>query len=241
MASDRSNERSAAPPRRRVHGRRVGHRLRAAQLRRQAALLPEISIDQSQDDAIDLKVLFNGAAERVLLEIGFGAGEHLAAIADENPDDGFIGCEPFINGVAQLLKEIEARDLQNIRIFNDDARNLMDRLPDKSIDEIFLLFPDPWPKKRHHKRRFICPENLTQIARILKLGGVFQVATDQEDYLNWILRHMLRDSRFQWSAESADDWRKPPYSAQTTRYAKKALRESRMPTYLQFTTAPENP
>lgn len=217
-----------------VYGRRVGRPLSTGQLARQARLLPSIRVALPANGALDPKGLFAEKPEEVWLEIGFGGGEHLAALAQENTDIGFIGSEPFVNGVAQLLKAVEANDLSNLRIFDDDARLLLARLAPASITRIFILFPDPWPKKRHHKRRFISPENLDLMAAVLAPGGKLGIATDQEDYLNWILRHLLADRRFAWLAETADDWRLPPYAAASTRYARKAMAGGGVPSYLSF-------
>ncbi len=229
-----------------VYGRRVGHPLSAGQLARQARLLPSLRVELPGNGFFDPKGLFTEKPEEVWLEIGFGGGEHLATLAQENADIGFIGSEPFVNGVAQLLKEVEANDLSNLRIFDDDARLLLERLAPKSIARIFVLFPDPWPKRRHHKRRFISPENLDLMAAVLAPGGQLSIATDQEDYLNWILRHLLADGRFAWLAETADDWRLPPYEAALTRYARKAMAEGDVPSYFSFrrsdaSMGPENP
>jgi tRNA (guanine-N7-)-methyltransferase len=182
---------------------------------------------------IDLAVLFPNATS-FALEVGFGGGEHLSAIAELHPETGFIGCEPFANGVAKLLTAVDARKLTNVRVQPDDARDILQRLPDGMLSTVFVLFPDPWPKLRHHKRRFIQPATLTQIARVLKRGGELRVATDHADYARWTLMHLLNDNRFEWSAARAADWRARPADWVATRYEQKALQAGRACVYLRF-------
>lgn len=174
----------------------------------------------------------------VWLEIGFGRGEHLAAQARAHPDVHFIGAEPFLNGVAGLLQEIELHRIENIRIFDEDVRRLLPALPDRSLDRVFLLFPDPWPKVRHHKRRFVSQGNLDELARVLKPGGLLLFATDHADYAAWTLRHVLAHPQFEWTAEKAADWRDPPAGWVETRYQAKARAEGRAPTFLLFRRRP---
>jgi tRNA (guanine-N7-)-methyltransferase len=133
---------------------------------------------------------------RFALEVGFGGGEHLAEQARRNPDTGYIGCEPFENGVAKLLTQVQASRLRNVRVVPDDARDILVRLPDASLSFVFVLFPDPWPKLRHYKRRFIQTRTLDQIHRLLKPGGELRIATDHTDYGQWALMHLMRDNRF---------------------------------------------
>ncbi|MFM7739403.1 MAG: tRNA (guanosine(46)-N7)-methyltransferase TrmB, partial [Planctomycetota bacterium] len=154
-------------------------------------LLPEVGVP---DGLIDLDELFPGATGHAL-EVGFGGGEHLAAQARLHPQTGFIGCEPFENGVAKMLTQIRLQGLSNVRVHPDDARDILARLPDASLDVMFVLFPDPWPKFRHHKRRFIQSQSLDVIARMLKPGGELRVATDHPDYAQWALMHLIRDDR----------------------------------------------
>lgn len=217
--------------RRHVYGRRQGHKLHP----RQAALvekhLPYLRVPQTPFTPMDV---FGFQPEFVALEIGFGGGEHLARKAAQFPRAGYIGCEPFINGVAKLLMEIEAQSLKNIRIHDNDARDLMECLPDGCLHQIYLLYPDPWPKTRHHKRRFISPENLSQFFRLLKPGGQLMVASDIPHYIMWTLSHIRDHGGFAWKAEVADDWRQAPEGWQATRYEQKALCEGRTPTYLHF-------
>lgn len=219
-------------PRRRseLYGRRLGRPLSAHQQSLIQGLLPTISVP---DGSIDLPSLFPGAKD-FALEVGFGGGEHLAAQAALHPDTGFIGCEPFANGVAKLLSAVDARALRNVRVEPDDARDILERLPDEKLSTVFVLFPDPWPKLRHHKRRFIQPATLTQIARVLRKGGELRVATDHADYARWTLMQLLNDFRFEWSAMRAADWRARPADWVATRYEQKALNVGRACIYLRF-------
>ena len=222
-------------PDQRFHGRRKSRPLKPRQQRLLEDLLPAIRIT-ADDDALLVNParLFAPPPERMVLEIGFGGGEHLARQAEERPDDGFIGCEPFVNGVAKLLVAIEEKGLANIRIWDDDARPLLDLLGPQTIDEVYLLYPDPWPKKRHHKRRFVNAENLERLHRVLKPGGLFFFASDIPHYVAWTLEHVRRHGGFEWLAESPDDWRHPPKGWRSTRYEAKALQAGRKPAYLRF-------
>ncbi|MEE3626251.1 tRNA (guanine(46)-N(7))-methyltransferase TrmB [Nitrospirillum sp. BR 11752] len=167
--------------------------------------------------------------------MGFGGGEHLAEQAAANPDIGFIGCEPFINGVANLLQHVEAKDLSgNIRICPDDARPILDALPEASVGRVFVLFADPWPKLRHAERRFIGPANLPRLARVLKDGAELRLATDDQQLCRWMLEHAWRYPDFEWLADKAADWRVPPADWVQTRYEQKALEAGRVPVYLRF-------
>jgi tRNA (guanine-N7-)-methyltransferase len=170
----------------------------------------------------------------VRLEIGFGGGEHLIAQAECNPGSGFIGAEPFVNGMAKALAAIAARGLTNIRLHFGDAVHLLAWLPERSVARVDLLYPDPWPKRRHWKRRFVQDQTLAAIARVLRPGGEFRFATDWPDYADWTLRHVLRSSRYEWTAERADDWRLPWPEFCATRYEAKAKRGGRAPCYLIF-------
>ena len=170
----------------------------------------------------------------IRLEIGFGGGEHLAHRAVENPETGFIGVEPFVNSMAKLLATVRERELMNIRLYDDDATQLLDWLPEGSIDHIDLLYPDPWPKKKHWKRRFVSDVNLARFHRVLKPGGKFCFASDIDTYVNWTLQHCARHGGFDWTATSADDWRTPYANWPGTRYENKAKREGRSSAYLTF-------
>ncbi|MCF3593272.1 tRNA (guanine(46)-N(7))-methyltransferase TrmB [Rhodobacteraceae bacterium LMO-12] len=187
--------------------------------------------DNPARQPLDLATLFGD--RDVWLEIGFGGGEHMVHQAAHNPDIGFIGCEPYINGVAMLLGKIRNSKCDNIRIHPGDARDMFDVLPEASIARAFLLYPDPWPKKRHHRRRFVTPNHLAPLARVLKPGAIFRVATDIPDYVRQTLEQVPRHG-FEWLAERPADWRAPWDDWLSTRYEQKALREDRTPHYLTF-------
>jgi tRNA (guanine-N7-)-methyltransferase len=223
--------------RRLVHGRRVGHRLRARQQRLVDELLPCLRIDIGDGGAVEPRSLFGPEARCVWLEIGFGGGEHLAWQAAANPDVGIIGCEPFVNGVAKLLTEIEDRNLANVRIHDGDARDLLDLLAPASLDRVFLLYPDPWPKARHRKRRLITARAVERLARVMTDGAELRIASDIPDYVRWTLVHILSDGRFDWTARRPADWRHRPSDWPPTRYERKALDSDRVPAYLTFIRA----
>jgi tRNA (guanine-N7-)-methyltransferase len=166
-----------------------------------------------------------------VLEIGYGGGEHLARQAAENPATGFIGCEVFTGGIGKMVQAIVAADLGNVRLFGDDALKLITRLPDASFASVYLLYPDPWPKSRHHKRRFVSAHTLDELARILVPGGVFYFATDIEDYANWTLAHVVRHPRFRFAPAAPGSWHTPFPGWQPTRYEHKARREGRMTSF----------
>ncbi len=226
--------------RRLLYGRRQGHKLRGHQEQLMQELLPKLAVPVAgaAGRSLDPRTLFPENISKIWLEIGFGGGEHLAAQTAANPDTGLIGCEPFVNGVAKLLADIERQQLGNVRIHHDDARDVLERLSDASLDRAFLLFPDPWHKKRHNKRRFVSQENLTQLARLLKDGAEFRVATDIKDYCRWTLREIRLHGAFEWQAEKADDWRIRPDDWPATRYEAKAGREGRTSVYLTFRRRP---
>ena len=180
---------------------------------------------------LDLVALFGG--REVWLEIGFGGGEHLVHQAAHNPGIGLIGCEPYINGVAMLLGKIRTAGVTNLAVHPGDVRDLFDVLPDASIARAFLLYPDPWPKTRHHRRRFVTPDYLEALARVVRPGAEFRVATDIPDYVRQTLEQVPAYG-FEWLAEGPDDWRRPWADWLPTRYEQKALREGRVPHYLTF-------
>lgn len=182
--------------------------------------------------------LFIPPVPAVWLEIGYGGGEHLAAQAIANPTKGLIGCEPYVNGVASLLRQVAESGQSNVRIFSDDARLLIDTLADASIDRVFLLFPDPWPKVRHHKRRFIQPANLDALARILADGAEFWFATDHMGYARWALAHLTAHPAFEWLAVGPSDWRDPPVGWRVTRYEAKSAAQGLSRAYLRFRRRP---
>lgn len=181
---------------------------------------------------LDMHGLFDGRP--VWLEVGFGGGEHMVHQAAQNPDVGIIGCEPYINGVAMLLGKIRRAGATNLAVHPGDVRDLFDVLPEASISRAFLLYPDPWPKTRHHRRRFVTEEHLVPLARCLKPGAVFRVATDIPDYVRQTLEEVPRFG-FEWTAQCAQDWRSAWPDWISTRYEQKALREGRAPHYLTFT------
>lgn len=215
-------------------GRRKGKALRANHARLMETLLQERLIDLATPAPSDLKALFPVAVETVRLEIGFGGGEHLMHRALEQPKTGFIGVEPFINSMAKLLSRVEETGAGNIRVYNDDAAELLGWLPDGSVDRIDLLYPDPWPKKKHWKRRFVSQVNLTRFHRVLKPGGLFCFASDIDTYVNWTLLHCRDHGGFEWTAQNAADWLTPYAGWPGTRYEAKAKREGRSSAYLTF-------
>lgn len=218
----------------RSYGRRKARPLSERKDRLLDELLPPLRLPLSEDAPSPLTRLFPRPVSEVWLEIGFGSGEHLIWQAGHHPHVGFIGCEPFINGVASLLGKIESTGLATIRIHDGDARDVLAWLPDQSIARIFVLFPDPWPKKRHHKRRLISPESIAQGARVLAPGGTFRFASDSGDYAGEALLTILAGGAFAWTAECAKDWRERPADWPETRYERKALSEGRKPAYLSF-------
>ncbi len=224
-------------PHRNFYGRRRGKHLRESQeayLEEDLAALSPGPVDWEENPErrpLDMAALFGG--REVWLEVGFGGGEHMIHQAERNPQVGIVGCEPYINGVAMLLGKIRASGVQNLRVHPGDVRDLFDVLPDASIAKAFLLYPDPWPKKKHHRRRFVTPEYLEPLARVLKSGAEFRVATDIPDYVRQTLQEVPRHG-FDWLAEGPADWREPWEDWISTRYEQKALREGRVPHYLTF-------
>lgn len=230
----------------RFYGRRHGKRLKSGKLFLMEQLLPKIQMPKADEMPKDLADLFDFRPREMWLEIGFGGGEHLAAQSKRNPDIGFIGAEPFLNGVASLLahlngtwgkepnKEflIEPDRTNNVRIYPDDIRHLFDAFGDNSFDRIFVLYPDPWPKARHEDRRFCNPKNLPQLHRLLKQGGQLRIATDVQDYADWAVEQIEKSHLFEQVNSSVrqpfDDW-------VSTRYEQKGLKAGRTPTYLIYT------
>ncbi|MBV7378551.1 tRNA (guanine(46)-N(7))-methyltransferase TrmB [Maritimibacter dapengensis] len=224
-------------PWRNFYGRFKAKGMRPAQEAYLDEDLPGLSVpnvsweDNPEREKIDLGALFAG--RDVWLEVGFGGGEHLVHQGETYPDVGIIGCEPFVNGVAMLLGKLRKSAAENIRVHAGDARDLMDVLPTASISKAFLLYPDPWPKKRHHRRRFVTPEHLEPLYRVLKPGAEFRVATDIPDYVRQTIEEVPR-AGFEWLAERPEDWREPWADWLSTRYEQKALREGRVPHYMTF-------
>lgn len=207
-----------------LYGRRKGHKLHKQKQVLMETLLPLVCLDRELPECIDLHKTFNDK-HGIYLEIGFGGGEHLAAVAQANPEIGFIGCEPFVNGVASLLEHIHEKQISNIRIYDHDARLLLNALPAESIERTYILFADPWPKARHHKRRIINHDTLTELRRVMKPGAQLRIASDDPSYLEWIEEHLAETPHFTALPghnpdEQPDDWPR-------TRYQEKAVREGR--------------
>ncbi len=232
-------DRKDGAPWRNFYGRRKGKGLRPSQEtyldEDLAALSPgPVSWDDNPDRVpLDLAKLFPEASE-FWLEIGFGGGEHVVHQAALYPHVGLIGCEPYINGVAMLLGKVRKAGVSNLAIHPGDARDLFDVIPDGALSRVFLLYPDPWPKKRHHRRRFVTPEHLEPLARKMKAGAILRVATDIEDYVRQTLEQVAFGGDFEWLAEGPSDWQEPWDDWISTRYEQKALREGRVPHYLTF-------
>ena len=224
--------------RRAFFGRRKGHPLRPRQAALMESLLPRLAVDLAGSPPAALAALFSRvpdfAPDDIGLEIGFGGGEHLAAQAAAHRGMGFIGCEPFVNGMAKALALIEAQRLANIRLHFGDASDLLAWLPAASLARVDLLYPDPWPKRRHWKRRFVQDAHIAELARVLRPGGLFRFATDWPDYAAWTLERLMRAPRFAWTAERAADWREPWPGFVRTRYEAKAIQAGRVPCYLAF-------
>ena len=235
--------------RRIFYGRRRGRPLRPRQRTLLANRLPEIEVvlpppgTAAAEDALNLADMFGSKMPDtecpIWLEIGFGDGGHLLNQARRHRGVGFIGCEPYVNGVAKLLASMERLDREdpptrNIRIFPDDGRSLLAALPSHSVERAFLLFPDPWPKKRHQKRRFVCRETLDQLARVLTGGAELRFATDHPEYCRWTLSRVIRHGAFDWLAESPENWRERPPDWPETRYEAKARVAGRKCYYLRF-------
>ncbi|QLP96377.1 MAG: tRNA (guanosine(46)-N7)-methyltransferase TrmB [Rhodoblastus sp.] len=212
-------------------GRRHGKTLRDHHAGLMESLLPHLAVPAGP---VDLAALFGREMAGHRLEIGFGGGEHLAQRAQENPDVGFIGCEPFVNGVAKMLALIEEKNLANVRIHDHDAGRLIDRLPAGAFQRVDLLYPDPWPKRRQNKRRFVSDAMLTRLARIIPPGGLFCFATDIDDYAAWTLARIARSPDFSWTPKGGADWLTPWAGWKSTRYEEKARREGRPSGYFTF-------
>jgi len=201
-------------------------------------LLPQLAITLPASGRLDIGSVFGTRPPSVWLEIGFGEGAHLAEMAEHHPQTGFIGCEVFENGIARLLAEIEQRRLGNIRIFVDDARLMVSALPAASIDRVFILFPDPWPKRRQHKRRIVSRATLDDLANTMSDDAELRIATDDRDYLCWILECTTAHPDFEWLARRPGDWRERPPDWPPTRYEEKARAAGRPPAFLRVTRRP---
>jgi tRNA (guanine-N7-)-methyltransferase len=218
----------------RSFGRRRGRRLSARQSHLLTEVGPDVRPDLDEPPPANAAALFSVPVTQVWLEIGFGGGEHLVWQAQNHPDVGIIGCEPFEEGVVKVLAIIDEHGIENIRVHPDDARPLLRWLPEQSIDRAFVLFPDPWPKVRHRKRRLVATPLLDQLAQALRPGAELRVATDIGDYARTMLVALMRHPSFRWTATGPSDWRTRPIDWPPTRYEAKALREGRRCTYLRF-------
>ena len=222
----------------RSYGRKHGKRLSARREALLSSLLPRVRVPVCEDnppsDPLDLDGLFGRKTERVWFEIGFGAGEHVAEQATRNPDVGFIACEPFVNGVAKLLSLIEEQDIKNVRIFDGDARAVLDALPDGCLDRVYILHPDPWPKARHWKRRIFSAPTLDGLARVMKPGALLRFASDHMGYVAFALEAGLCHPDFEWTARGPEDWRGRPDDWVATRYEVKARVSGIAPALLEF-------
>jgi tRNA (guanine-N7-)-methyltransferase len=223
--------RDGPTPVRRLYGRSRGKALRAGQERLLAEALPLFSIEP---EALAAGRAFGAPPREVWLEIGFGAGEHLIEQAKANPDVGVVGCEPFLNGVVAALAGLKRERLSNVRLRRGDAQALIEAAPDAFFSRVFMLYPDPWPKRRHHKRRVITMGMIEALARVMLGGAELRFATDVDDYAGWTLARFLASSHFRWAAPRADDWRRPWPEWRPTRYEAKARCESRRSVYLTF-------
>jgi tRNA (guanine-N7-)-methyltransferase len=223
----------------RFYGRRKGKPLKAGRKALLADLLPKVAIPVTKSK-IDPAHLFAFQPDAVWLEIGFGSGEHLAAQAAAHPGIGIIGSEVFLNGVAGLLQHVDAQNLTNVRVFHEDVRRLLPALPDASLQRVFLLFPDPWPKARHAKRRFVSPAILDTLARLLVDDGELRVASDHPIYIRWTLTHATQSQAFRWVVSGPEDWRERPADAIATRYELKARAAGRAPAFMRFVRLPRS-
>jgi tRNA (guanine-N7-)-methyltransferase len=225
--------RSYFPGKYQFYGRRKGYSISESRLKLINELLPKLLIDLDKPGLITPSILFNKGAD-VWLEVGFGAGEHLVAQAERYPDIGFIGCEPYINGVARVLSEIRQKSLTNILLHNDDARQVLEKLAPASISKVFILFSDPWPKKRHHRRRFINYENLNALSRVMKNRANLRFVTDDMSFVRWALNEFHYHPDFVWLINGPEDWRNRHVDAISTRYEEKAIKRGQKCIYLTF-------
>ena len=225
------SERDGPKRRRTLYGRSRGKALRAGQERLLAEALPSLTIAPA---VLAAGRAFDPPPREVWLEIGFGAGEHLIEQAKANPDVGVIGCEPFLNGVVAALAGVKREGLSNVRLRRGDVQGLVEATPDAYFSRVFLLYPDPWPKRRHHKRRVVGAAVIEALARVMRTGAELRFATDIDDYAGWTLARFLASPHFRWTAVHADDWRRPWPEWRPTRYEAKARKEGRGSVYLTF-------
>lgn len=221
------------------YGRRQGHKLRPGRRRLIDEVLPTLQLSlETIGPALREGRLFKNPVEDIWFEVGFGAGEHLAGQAQAYPHVGFIGCEPFINGVASLVQTIDQTKINNIKIFNDDARLLLPAFPANSLGRVFVLFSDPWPKTKHHRRRFLNQQTLDQLAALMKDNAELRFASDHPGYIRWTLEHIDRHPNFIWPVKRCQDWQLPPNDWVPTRYEAKARRQGISCTYLRIRRRP---
>lgn len=225
---------ATAPRRDRLHGRRRGHKLRANQQRLLDEALPTLKLSLDELAAKGPGGIFPVPPRAVWLEIGFGGGEHLATQAEQNPDIGLIGCEVFENGIVTMLGHVTRTGSTNIRVVTEDARQVLDILPPGSLERVFILFPDPWRKARHHKRRLVSTETLDRLAELMPDGAELRLGTDHVDYLRWMLARTMVHPAFEWLARGPADWRERPADWPQTRYEAKAITQGRKPAFLRF-------
>lgn len=218
----------------RSYGRRRGRKGSERQETLKRHLYPQVAVDLSAPYGQRAARQPEGVTKELWLEIGFGGGEHLIWQAEHNPDAGFIGCEPFEDGVVKVLTAIEEKKLSNVRLHMGDARDVLRWLAPASVSRAFILFPDPWPKRKHRKRRLVNPATLQLLARVMRTGGELRIGTDIGDYARTMLEAFRRQEDFVWQAESPQDWRHRPANWPETRYEQKAEREGRVRYYLRF-------
>ena len=225
------DERGGSAPVRALYGRSRGKALRAGQKRLLAEALPQFSIAL---EGLAQGRAFAGTPREMWLEIGFGAGEHLIEQAKANPEVGIVGCDPFLNGIVAALAGLKREDISNVRLRRGDAQAVIETAPDAFFSRVFVLYPDPWPKRRHHKRRIIARGVIDSLARVMRPGAELRFATDIDDYAGWTLARFLASPHFRWAAAQADDWRRPWPEWRPTRYEAKARFENRRSVYLTF-------
>lgn len=219
---------------RKIWGRKQSRPLKDYQKNLVENLLPKLQVHLQQDTAVVLSELFPNPVKEYYLEIGFGGGEHLAARAVESSAAGFIGCEPFINGVASLLKHIDQQKIENIRIVVDDARLLLKSLPDQCLSRIYIMFPDPWHKKRHHKRRIVSPETIDNLSRVLKVGGELYMATDIQNYAEWMQETLKPRTEFELIMDDRQHLTDRPIDWPRTKYEQKGIKAGRDASYMIY-------
>lgn len=235
-----SEESPAAAKRRLIYGRRRGRKLSPTRESRFEAWLPRLRFAAPEPGAVlNPASLFSAPKKAYWVEVGFGDGGHMFALSQQHPDIGFIGVEPYEHGVAKLVMQVAARHeagdhRDNIRILTDDARLLLKALPDRAVARGFVLFPDPWPKKRHQWRRIVNADTLSDWARLIPWGGELRLATDVPDYQRWMLRHILAEPRFAWTAERSSDWLRRPDDWPASKYEQKAIAAGRIPHYYRL-------